>query len=100
MKIGLALFMLVLLAGIAFGLGRDFYSTERGVVKGVVVSADAGGTEFKSQSARPPRFKVRLADGAVVDVATTNAKSVPNGGEIDVTELVTPWGQVWYKQHN
>ena len=100
MKIGLALFMLVLLAGIALGLGRDLYSSERGVVKGVVVDADPGGTGFKSQSAKPSRFKVRLPGGAIVDVATTNAHSVPNGGDIEVTELVTPWGQVWYKQRN
>lgn len=97
MKAGVSLFLVLLLAGVAIGLARDLYSRERGTLQGVVVGADPGGTEYKSAITRTPRYKVRLADDRVVDVATRDARKFPVGSAIVICELVTPWGQVWYK---
>ncbi len=98
MKTWVVLFLLVLALGVAWGLARDLFSRERGSLTGVVTDADLGRASPKWLPATPPRYKVRLADGRLVDVATTNAQSIAVGGEIAVTEWVTPWGQVWYTQ--
>lgn len=100
MRMAIALFLLVLIVGIAFGISRDLFSRERGVLKGVVTDADTGKAIPKWLPATPPRYKVRLADGRVVDVAMTSAQSVAIGGAITITEWVTPWGQVWYTQRD
>ena len=71
---------------------------EQGTLNGVVIDAYTGQSLPKWLPVTPPRYKVRLAGGRLVDVATTNAQSVAVGGEIAVTEWVTPWGQVWYTQ--
>jgi hypothetical protein len=96
--IKLVLFFAVLAIGIAFGVARDLYSFERSVVKGVVVDYNPGGTSPKSPGLTPASIKARLADGAIVTVATKEVTGPAAGSEIDITELVTPWGQIWYKQ--
>ena len=48
----------------------------------------------------PPRYTVRLPDGRMIDAATKTPRSVPVGGDITITEWVTPWGQVWYTQRD
>lgn len=83
-----------------FGLARDLYSTERGVVKGKVVEVVATSATVKSPPASPPHLKVQIAGGATVNVATTDTSGLAAGAEIDVTEMVMPWGQVWYKRRN
>jgi hypothetical protein len=102
MKTWIVLFLLVLALGVAWGLARDLLSRERGTLIGigVVTSAETGMTSPKWLPMTPPRYKVRLADGRLVDVATTNVQSVPAGGQITITEWVTPWGQVWYTQRD
>jgi hypothetical protein len=100
MKPWLLLFLFLLAAGIAWGLGRDILSTERSTLKGVVQGFEAGTALPKWLPATPPRYKVLLLDGQIVDVATTSGASVPIGSEIDITEWVTPWGQVWYTQRH
>lgn len=97
MKNWVILFLLLLAAGVALGLARDLFSREIAVHKGIVVAADPGGQDFKWPGQRAPRYKVRLASGEIVDVATTDAQRVPAGGDIDVVELAMPWGQIWYK---
>jgi hypothetical protein len=100
MKHWVALFLLLLIALTAWGLGRDLFSRQRSTLKGVVTSVDPGYALPKWFPATPPRYKVLLLDGQNVEVATTNASSVPIGGEIEITEWVTPWGQVWYTQRD
>jgi hypothetical protein len=100
MKPWLLLFVLLLAAGLASGLGRDLFSTERSTLKGVVQSFEAGTALPKWLPATPPRYKVLLLDGQIVNVATTSGAPVPIGSEIDITEWVTPWGQVWYTQRH
>jgi len=100
MKTWVVLFLGLLAAGIAWGLARDLFSRERGVLSGTVVSVDLGSPIPKSFPASPPRFRVRLSDGQLVDVATDNPQSVPVGAAISITEWVTPWGQVWYTQRD
>ncbi len=100
MKLWIVLFLALLAAGIAWGLARDLFSRERGTLAGTVVSVDLGNATPKWFPATPPRFKVRLSDGRLVDVATRNPASISVGGEISITEWVTPWGQVWYTQRD
>ena len=98
MKTWVVLFLFVLALGVAWGLARDLFSREQGTLNGVVTDFDAGRALPKWLPATPPRYKVRLADGRLVAVATTSAQSISVGSEISITEWVTPWGQVWYTQ--
>lgn len=100
MKPWVALFLVLLAAGVAWGLARDLFSRQRGTLAGTVVSFDPGNAIPKWLPAAPPRYKVRLPDGRLVDVATKDARGVPAGGGISITEWVTPWGQVWYRQRD
>lgn len=93
----LGLFIVVLAIGVAFGVARDFYSQDRGVVKGVVVDSETGSTSPKSPGLTPTKIRARLAGGAVIDVATRETRAYTPGTEIDILERVTPWGLVWYK---
>ncbi len=100
MKIWLGLFLGLLIVGIAFGLARDLLSRERGVLSGVVIGVDLGNPTPKWLPATPPRFKVQLADGRVIEAATRTPHSIQIGSAISLTEWVTPWGQVWYTQRD
>jgi hypothetical protein len=100
MKTWVALFLILLAAGICWGLARDLLSRQRATLSGTVVSFAPGNAIPKWLSATPPRYKVRLPDGRLVDVATQDRRGLPVGGRISVTEWVTPWGQVWYTQPN
>ncbi|MBS0252377.1 MAG: hypothetical protein JSR78_15070 [Proteobacteria bacterium] len=100
MKTWVALFLLLLAAGIAWGLARDLLSHQKRVLTGTVVAIDLGNPVLKSLPPTPPRFKVRLPDGSLVDVATKKPHSVAVGASITLTEWMTPWGQVWYTQRD
>jgi len=100
MRTWVILFFALLAVGIAFGLARDLLSREQGNSTGTVLSFDAGWPRPKWLPGTPPHFTVRLADGAVVSVATTDPRGAPPGSEIRITEWVTPWGQVWYTQRD
>ncbi len=95
--LAIGLFFALLAVGVAFGVARDLYSRERGQLKGVVVAVDAGGQDFKSPAIRAPKLKVRLDDGQTVDVVTSQTVGIQSGETLTITELVMPWGQVWYK---
>jgi hypothetical protein len=95
-SVGLALFLAALAIGLGFGLVRDFASTERGGTTGTVVGRDLG-TNFSKWPTSPPRIKVQLDGGAVVNVTTGSAAGFKDGAKVDLREMITPWGQVWYK---
>ena len=96
-SLAIGLFLAGLAIAAAFGVARDLYSSERTVLKGTVVSADAGGQAYKSSLSRAPNLKVRLEDGQTVDVPVTQTTGFAAGTAINVTEMVMPWGQVWYR---
>lgn len=100
MKTWVVLFLALLAAGIAWGLARDLLSRENGQLSGTVVSFDPGRAVPKWFPPTPPRYKVRLPDGRIVDVATRNPQGLPAGSGISITEWMTPWGQVWYTQRD
>lgn len=100
MKTWIILFLVLLAAGVALGLARDLFSQQKRVLTGTVIGVDLGNSQPKWFPATPPRYTVRLSDGAIVDVATRNPHSVPVGGHIPITEWMTPWGQVWYTQRD
>jgi|SRR5690349_7679109 hypothetical protein len=100
MKPWLVLFLTVLVAGVAWGLARDIFSRPRATRSGTVVSVDFGNPLPKWLPATPPRYKVRLDDGSLVDAATREPQRFAVGSAISLTEWVTPWGQVWYTQRD
>ena len=93
----LGLFILVIAICVAFGVARDLYSRERGTVRGTVVEAETGSTSPKSPGLTPTKIRAKLANGEVVDVVTKETRAIAPGTEIEISERVTPWGQVWYK---
>lgn len=95
-SLAITLFLGLLLVGIAFGVARDLYSTQRAALSGEVIEVNAGGRDYKSPSMRSPSLKVRLTDGRVVDVSTTTTAGIRAGQTVSVLEMVMPWGQLWY----
>lgn len=96
-SVAIGLFLALLAVGVMFGIARDLYSRERGIVKGTVVDIAAGGAASKAQPLRGPCVKVKLADGNIVDVAVTGTSGLNVNQTVNVSEMVMPWGQVWYK---
>lgn len=100
MKNWVVLFLVLLAAGVAWGLARDLFSREKGVLAGTVVGIDLGNPAPKWFPRTPPKYRVRLPDGRLVDAATKNPHSLAIGADISLTEWMTPWGQVWYTQRD
>ncbi len=100
MKIWVVLFLLLLAVGIAFGVARDVLSRPQGTVLGIVTAIDLGHALPKSFPPTTPGYTVRLPDGQLVRVAAKIPLSLPVGASITLTELMTPWGQIWYRQRD
>ena len=95
--LAIALFLGLLLAGVAMGIARDLYSLKRGETSGEVVEVIASSQDYKSPAISTPFLKARLADGRTVDIAITNPQRFKAGDTVSLVEMVMPWGQVWYK---
>lgn len=65
-------FVLVLVAGIAAGLLRDFASRDKAILGGIVTSVTAAGNDYKSPTPRLTRVDIRLDDGREVFVSSGN----------------------------
>jgi hypothetical protein len=63
MKSWTVLFLLLLVAAIAWGLARDLFSRQQDTLTGIVASIDAG-AKPKRYAPSQPRYRVHLADGA------------------------------------
>ncbi len=93
----IVLFLALLTVAVMFGVARDIYSRERSVIKGTVTQTNPGGAANKALPLRSPAIQVRLETGAVIDVAVTQTSGFAAGQSVNVSEMVMPWGQVWYK---
>ncbi len=100
MRTWVVIFLALLAVGAGWGLARDLFSRRHGTLAGVVTAVDPGNAIPKWFPATPPRYTVRLFDGRVVGVAAKIPLNVPVGGNIAVTEWMTPWGQVCYTQRD
>ena len=100
MKTWVVLFLLLLAAGIAWGIARDLFSRPRGTVVGIVTAVDHGYPLPKWYPPTPPRYTARLPDGRLIQVAAKIPLNLTVGASITVTELMTPWGQIWYRQRD
>lgn len=99
MKSWIVLFLLLLVAGAMFGLGRDLYSHEVRVVKGTVVAYDPAVRDLKSGVIlATPMYRIKLENGEEIDAATTDAKALAAGSAVNVVEMSAPWGHLWYKK--
>ena len=100
MKIWVVLFLLLLAVGIGFGVARDLLSRQQGTVVGIVTALDFGNPQPKWYPATPPHYPARLPDGRLVAVAAKTPLNIPVGASITLTEMMTPWGQIWYRQRD
>jgi hypothetical protein len=94
--IAIGTLVVVVVLGLAAGLGRDLLSRERARLDGTVVAATPGGTDFKAPTARADRIDVALGDGRRVALSGGSVAGPVPGTAVRVSERVTPWGQVWY----
>lgn len=94
--VAIAVLLGLLVVGIAFGVARDLYSREARVLEGEIVTIKPPTKDFKSAIVSSPRLKVRLDDGVTVDVSTASVTGLSTGQRIAVSEMVMPWGQIWY----
>lgn len=96
----IGLFLLLLAAAAAFGVARDLYSSEQRTLAGEIVEIKPIRQDFKATLIQPPRLKVKLEDGQTVDVATASIDGLATGAPITISEMATPWGQIWYRVKN
>jgi hypothetical protein len=93
----IAVFLTLLAAGLALGIGRDFYSRESAELSGEVLEVIRGDEDYKSHGVRTPRLQVRLADGRTIYVAITEPERFKAGDSVPLSQMAAPWGAVWYK---
>lgn len=93
------LFVCVLVAGLMYGVARDLYSHERAVLNGTIASVtDATGGGHKSTPPTAASFEATLDDGRTVHVMATDVSGLALGGAVTISQMATPWGQLWYKR--
>jgi hypothetical protein len=96
-KLAILLFLMLLIAGVAYGLMHDFGSRPRGIVRAIIVQADGAIFPHKAPSPTPLKLTAQLDDGKRVAVRTSQSKLPSLGSDVELTEMVSPWGQVWYQ---
>ncbi|HPG89064.1 MAG TPA: hypothetical protein PLD46_05390 [Hyphomicrobium sp.] len=97
----IAVFIAILAAGLMYGVARDLYSSERAVLSGTVASVTAATSGHKTTPVTASSLEVALADGRTIHVAAPDVGGLSNGQGVQISEMTTPWGQVWYKlKHN
>lgn len=97
MKLLIVAFLLLLVAGIAFGVGRDLYSTHVAMHDATVIRAVNSGQKHKSPTTEVAHLIVLLADGREVRADATSPLPTA-GSSVRIEELAMPWGQVWFRQ--
>lgn len=95
--LALGAFAALVALGVAFGMARDLYSTERGILSGEVARIDMVGQAYKSPTLKAPALVVKLDDGRRVEVAARSGAAIAIGQRVSVVEMAMPWGQLWYK---
>lgn len=95
-SIWMILFFAVLAAGVGFGIVRDVASTEQAVLDASVVKNAPDGPGYRWPTT-PPSIKAQLASNDIVDVATRGGTQPDIGSTVQIRQMLTPWGQVWYK---
>lgn len=98
--IAFALFIALLAAGLIYGVARGLYSSERAVLTGTVASVRAGSDGHKSTPGAASSIEVSLEDGRKIHVATPVIGGLSEGAAVQISEMATPWGQIWYKLKN
>ncbi|PPC98774.1 MAG: hypothetical protein CTY31_12165 [Hyphomicrobium sp.] len=96
-KLAVLLFLILLIAGVAYGLMHDFGSRPRGIVRAIIVQADSAKYPYKAPSPTPLKLTAQLVDGTHVLVRTSHSKLPSLGSDVELTEMVSPWGQIWYQ---
>lgn len=92
------LFVCVLIGGLMYGVARDLYSQERAVLNGTILRiTDATGGGHKSTPPTAASFEATLQDGRTVHVMSPSVSGLATGGAVTISEMATPWGQLWYK---
>lgn len=95
--VAFVLFIGVLIAGLIYGVARDLYSHERAVLKGTIAAVNVGTGGHKSTPVTASSLDVALDDGRTVHVMEPRVAGLASGSAVTISEMSTPWGQVWYK---
>ncbi len=96
-KLAVLLLLILLIAGVAYSLAHDFGSRPRGIVRAIIVEADGAMFPHKAPSPMPIKLTAQLENGTRVAVRTRNSKLPSIGRDVELTEMVSPWGQIWYQ---
>ena len=91
-KLAVLVVVLLLIAGLAYGLAHDFGSRVRGTVRATIIEARPAHTPHKAPAPTPAKLTARLADERVVDVRTSQTRLPAPNSEVDLLEMVSPWG--------
>lgn len=94
------LFIGVLAAGLMYGVARDLYSHERAVLRGTIATVNVGTSGHKTTPVTASSLDVTLDDGRTVHVMEPLVAGLATGNAVTISEMATPWGQVWYKLKN
>ena len=98
--IAFAIFLALLIAGLFYGVARDHYSREQAVMEGSVTSITASTGGHKTTPPTASSLEVTLKDGRTVHVLAPLVAGLAAGSAVTISEMATPWGQVWYKLKN
>ena len=85
------------IAAIFYAVARDSLSSERAVLTGVIASLTDATGGHKTTPPTASSFEATLDDGRTVHVMAPNLGSLAKGGRVTISEMATPWGQLWYK---
>lgn len=82
---------------ICYVFARDALSTEHAVLAGkVTILTDATGGH-KTTPPTASSFEATLDDGRTVHVMAPNLVGLAKDTRVTISEMKTPWGQVWYR---
>lgn len=91
------LFLLAVAGAIALTFARDLTSRERRRLAATVVAYHAQSGNESRTIPIPGDIEVRLADGRTLRLSLREDRQVKPGSEATVTEMVAPWGAIWYR---
>ena len=86
------------ITAIVYAVARDALSYERAVYSGkVTVVTDATGGH-KTTPPTASSFEATLDDGRTVHVIAPDVSGLAKDSPVTISEMATPWGQIWYKR--
>lgn len=93
-------FLFAAALAITFAFARDVTSKERQRLDGVITAYYAQSGNESRTVPIPGDAAVRLDDGRTLRLGLRTADDVKPGTRVKVSEMIAPWGAVWYRLAN